>query len=274
MTRIDTALQLLLGATQDQARAKATVDACRERLTRIAKERVLQDGAAPTWKSEQGTVRWDQPTGASTSIVKPEQLADRIAQTHPELVTATIQVPAAQLDQILQAIEFGGFQHEAASVSISDSAATTWLGTNATVIVSDATDSGYEVVEVDKDGNPVRTSTVPGVIAVRGTPRLVVSLNSDLKKRATAEGTAEADALFSESEAQPKESAPTAPTASDAGTSDLSLVKASIAAGNTPEAVLDSASKTQLAAMCRDAGLPRSGTKDELIKRLQRAING
>jgi post-segregation antitoxin (ccd killing protein) len=258
--KIDLALQALLGATEDQARAKATVDTIRGRLEEAARERTAQDGAAPTWKSPgYGAVRWDVPAAPVITVTKPEEFASFLAERQPDAVTATITVPAAQLEQALSALGFSGITDLTSAVTAKPGAAEQWLTTNAEIV---GTTEGFVVRElVDQGGELVQGSPVIGVIAALKQPRLVVTLDAKRKQAAAAAGVeAAADTL---EDAGAYADNPVSVLPSPRPEPDLSGVRYS---ATQP--------KAHLVTACVSAGLPSSGTRAQLADRLNGVLDG
>ena len=250
--QIDLALQQLLGATQDQARAKATVDTLRAELEVEAKRRVEQDGAAPTWKAAGlGTVRWDVPADPAVTVTKPAELASFLAERDPAAVVATITVSADHLEAALSALTFSGVPAEA-EVTLVPDLVQRWLQEAAEVHPAD-TGTGYAVSEVVRTEHGLaRGVSVPGVEASRKAPRLVVTLEAARKREAQAAGVEAAEAAAGAMPAPAPIPAPRTPVETFKYTPDVpkdALVNACLAAGVSPR-----------------------GTKQQLVERLNGAL--
>lgn len=264
--RIDIALQGLLGATQDAARAKATSDVLRVHLVEEAKKRTAADGAAPTWKSPLGQVRWDGTDATpARSVTDPAEFASFLAERAPAIVTATLTVAADQLEQALSALAFSQIDVSGSAVTYDEAAADQWLNEHSTISAADSP-TGFEVYEFDPTGTaPVNCgSRIPGVGASKSAPKLVVVLNPALKAEAVAAGVEQAESLVEDDEALETLPAATAP---------LATVPPPRTAP-PPASFREGLTKAELMAQCRSAGLPTSGTKAVLEDRLDVALRG
>jgi hypothetical protein len=220
-------------------------------------ERIRLDigGSADRFTSEQGlgVLRLDGANKpAVPRIEKPAEFASWLAERHPQLVQATITVPADQLEAALKAIEFAQITTVSAEAQ-PKTEATLWMTENCRPfadpdspgdwLVRAATDNGYE--------------SVPGVGATQPAPTWVLTANSDLKK---ARAQASADQAREQVKQLVEPAAAVGSPAPDPGPEPITYVD------------LATLSRDDLVAQCKSAGLGTSGTKAALAARLNTAL--
>jgi hypothetical protein len=189
-------------ARADRLKAAAVAEAERIRLT---------TGGGDRWRSDQGlgTLRLDGVEKPATPVITdPAQAGSWLAEHAPQTVTCTITVPADQLPDALQALEFASITGIQAAAS-PNTAAAGWL-TDSCVLQAAET-GGWDVIHVAADKT---TTLVPGVSGQRPRPRWVLSADTEKKRHAVelAVVAAEADlsGLADVAAAMADEPAPTA----------------------------------------------------------------
>ncbi|KWW97381.1 hypothetical protein LI90_4353 (plasmid) [Carbonactinospora thermoautotrophica] len=182
-------IQRLLQLTREQTRIKAQIDQLRARVDARAREEWQRTGAAPRWSARGlGSVRLDGADLGPRPYVKNEtDFANYVAQRWPSEVIATIEVPADRLEEAVEALQFAD------------------IPTTARVQVRSAWARQYlESLDVEQDQEPDGTpmnewfaidpetgEVVPGVSAAVNPPKLVVTLDREVKAKAVEEAAAE-----------------------------------------------------------------------------------
>jgi hypothetical protein len=189
--KIDEILQRILGATADKARAEAVIARLREGLHAEAMRRFRDEGAAPSWKARGlGSARLDGADAPPKVFVSRDgEFADWLAQRQPESVVATLTVPADRLADALDALGFAGV--DATAQVVTGPAALTWVDEHTRAVQLE--EDRWSVVAVDEDGKRTDEGEIPGLLASRSAPRIVISLAPEVKAQAVSDALAELD---------------------------------------------------------------------------------
>jgi hypothetical protein len=180
---VDAALAARLDHDATGARAdrlKAAAVAAAERLR-------LEVGLVDRFPSQQGlgNLRLDGADAkAAVRIEKPAEVADWLAQRRPDLTVATLTVPAARLQDLLDAAEFSDIPVTAEIQLTGDGQQ--WVKDNCHPV---AVEGGW-VARAVLDGAP---EEVPGLSASRPAPRWVLTADPKVKKLRTAEAVQDAE---------------------------------------------------------------------------------
>ncbi len=197
--RIPDLLQELLTATADEVNAKARVSIVRSTLEDEGRRRLADEGAAPTWKTGLGVVRYDAQGDWRAVVAVPSAFGSYVAEHHPENATATVVLNSADLEAVLEAIEFAGIRPLSSAVEVREPFGTEFLkGLTVDVAESQASpghpvgdERTFTVTEVDKTTGEARP--VPGLSAARTPAKLVVTLDKDQRQAAIEAATAAAE---------------------------------------------------------------------------------
>jgi hypothetical protein len=185
----------IIAADRDLTVAKARSDALRAHTLLLLTEQAATDGAAPAWRTTDGTVSldaWDAEAKAQITdeneIVRylaEETSADEIDR----YATATVVVPASYLDEVREAI--GGIVGPFGEVAVSRGL--TAEG-RAWVLDQAVCNTVCETVDlVDVETGEVLVEDAPGLMPVRARPRLVLR-----RKGKAAEAKAAAESALEE----------------------------------------------------------------------------
>jgi hypothetical protein len=215
---IPTLLEGILDATADEVAAKSRVQGFRAVLEDEARRRVIDEGAAPSWKATAGTVRYQDIGPWTATVIDPQVFASHVADHHPEHVTATVVLDATDLEAALEALEFAGVKPLRSELEVRDPFGTAYLkGLNVDVAEIGQRDSEghdlhmhreFTITHVDTDtGEAV---VVPGTSAARTPGKLVVTLDKDAKAKAVEAAASAASQLVATATVLPTEAAPPA----------------------------------------------------------------
>lgn len=251
---IPSVLEGILEATAAEAAAKARIATLRAALEDEARRRLDAEGAAPSWNTPSlGKVRLDPPSEWLATVADPVTFGSFVAEHYPTEATAIIPIPAADLADALQALEFISVK-PAGEVRVEVRSA--WEE----AYVKGLTVDVEEVLE--EDGSQVidRTITVvdtegllvDGMTATRKPAKLVVSLDRDRRTAAITEARASADALLEDAAGD---------DAPDADPAEL----------HRRRVELEGMGAAILGLIAKAHGLGSSGTKAELAERIARA---
>jgi hypothetical protein len=145
-----------------------------------------------------GAIRLDGANlPAQPVIEKTDELASWLAETSPDLVTASITVPVGKLEEVLELLEMTGLRDAAeAKVAPKDLAQTlAWLEEHCKVQADPDTPHAWNVMHQDDEGH---LTAVPGVTARPPTPTWKVILDRTLKAEAVTVAKAEVGELVRE----------------------------------------------------------------------------
>lgn len=179
----------VLADTLEQAKLKARIDARRARIDEAARATWQATGAAPQWKLPgAGAVRLDNVAGEPTpAVTGPAEYASWVAERHPSEVVATITVPADRLADALEALEFAGVDVETSDATVRPAFQSKHLSTLSLDREPEPDEHGHRGwYAVTEDGE-----VVPGIVGLTPEPRLVVTVDRDVKRAALAEVAAE-----------------------------------------------------------------------------------
>jgi hypothetical protein len=185
----------IIAADRDLTVAKARSDALRAHTLRLLTEQAATDGAAPSWRTDAGTVSldaWDAEP--SVKITDENELVRLLAEETPadeidRYANATITVPVSYLDEVRKAAEkaVGPFGEVAVSRGLTAEG-------RAWVLNQAICNTVRETVDlIDIDTGEVLTEDAPGLTPVRARPRLVLR-----RKGKAAEAAAAAEAVLEE----------------------------------------------------------------------------
>jgi len=187
--------ELIIQADKAVTVAKARSDAMRAHTLRLLTEQAATDGAAPAWRTTDGTVSldaWDAEPKAQ--ITDENELVRHLAGETPadeldRYATATITIPASYLDEVREAAEgaVGPFGEVAVSRSLTPEGRDWALSQTVCNTVCETVDL------VDVETGEVLTEDAPGLMPVRARPRLVLR-----RKGKAAEAKAAAEAALKE----------------------------------------------------------------------------
>jgi len=187
--------ELIIQADKAVTVAKARSDALRAHTLRLLTEQAATDGAAPAWRTTDGTVSldaWDAE--AKAQITDENELIRYLAEETPadeidRYANATITVPVSYLDEVREAAEkaVGPFGEVAASRSLTPEGRDWALSQAVCNTVCETVDL------VDVETGEVLTEDAPGLMPVRARPRLVLR-----RKGKAAEAKAAAEAALEE----------------------------------------------------------------------------
>jgi hypothetical protein len=185
----------IIAADRDLTVAKARSDALRARTLRLLTEQAATDGAAPAWRTTDGTVSLDAWASApSVKITNENEIVRCLAEETPadeldRYATATVTVPASYLDEVREAI--GGIVGPFGEMAVSRGL--TAEG-RAWVLDQAVCNTVCETVDlVDVETGEVLVEDAPGLMPVRARPRLVLR-----RKGKAAEAKAAAEAALEE----------------------------------------------------------------------------
>jgi hypothetical protein len=185
----------IIAADRDLTVAKARSDALRAHTLRLLTEQAATDGAAPAWRTTDGTVSldaWDAE--AKAQITDENELIRHLAGETPadeidRYANATITVPVSYLDEVREAAEkaVGPFGEVAVSRSLTPEGRDWALSQTVCNTVCETVDL------VDVETGEVLVEDAPGLMPVRTRPRLVLR-----RKGKTAEAKEAAEAALEE----------------------------------------------------------------------------
>ena len=251
---IPSVLEGILEATAAEAAAKARIATLRAALEDEARRRLDAEGAAPSWNTPSlGKVRLDPPSEWLATVADPQTFGSFVAEHYPTEATAIIPIPAADLADALQALEFISVK-PAGEVRVEVRSA--WEE----AYVKGLTVDVEEVLEEDGSQVIARTITVvdtegllvDGMTATRKPAKLVVSLDRDRRTAAITEARASADALLDDAAGE---------DAPDADPAEL----------HRRRVELEGMGAATLTTIAKAHDLGSSGTKAELAERIARA---
>jgi hypothetical protein len=187
--------ELIIQADKDVTVAKARSDALRAHTLRLLTEQAATDGAAPAWRTTDGTVSLDAwASEPSVKITDENELVRLLAEETPadeidRYANATITVPVSYLDEVREAAEgaVGPFGEVAVSRSLTPEGRDWALSQTVCNTVCETVDL------VDVETGEVLIEDAPGLMPVRTRPRLVLR-----RKGKAAEATAAAEAVLEE----------------------------------------------------------------------------
>ena len=250
---IPTLLEGILEATAAEAAAKARIATLRAALEDEARRRFAAEGAAPSWTTPQlGKVRLDPPSEWAATVADPAAFGSFVAEHYPTEATAIVPIPAADLADALQALEFIGVK-PAGEVRVEVRSA--WEEPYVAGLAVDVEETELEDGAVDRTITVVDPATgqlVDGMTATRKPAKLVVSLDRDRRTAAVTQAQATAAALL---EAASEDEAPGP---------DLDELHAR-------RIELEGLHATTLTTIAKAHDLGSSGTKAELAERIARA---
>lgn len=250
---IPTLLEGILEATASEAAAKARIATLRAALEDEARRRFAAEGAAPSWTTPQlGKVRLDPPSEWAATVADPAAFGSFVAEHYPTEATAILPLPAADLADALQALEFIGVK-PAGEVRVEVRSA--WEEPYVAGLAVDVEETELDDGSVDRTitvVDPDSGQLVEGMTATRKPAKLVVSLDRDRRTAAITQAQASASALL---EAASDEEAPGP---------DLDELHAR-------RVELEGLHATTLTTVAKAHGLGSSGTKAELAERIARA---
>lgn len=199
MTR-STVFERVLELTKQQHRLKYQIDKLRGRADESARAQWQADKTRDTkWEIPGlGTVRLDGTSGEVTPKVTDDQeFASYVAERYAHEATATITLPAGQLEQALEALGYAEVKYDKAEVAVRPAFTTRIL---ADVILSreEPAEEGAEpgpwfAQYVDPKSGVIER--VPGVGVEQAMPKLVVVVSNEAKADVIAEAKAELAAL-------------------------------------------------------------------------------
>lgn len=218
--KIPQLLAAILEATADEVSAKARVAGIRATLEDEARRRTHDEGAAPTWNATGvGRVSYQDVGKWSASVADPQAFASYVAEHHPDNVTATVHLNAADLEAVLEALEFAGIRPLRSELEVREPFGSAYLKGLEVAVDESARDEAtgaiertFTVTDVDQATGVVRE--VPGVSGSRTPGKLVVSLDRDRKADAVEAARRAAEQVVAEATVLDTEGAPVAdPTA-------------------------------------------------------------
>ena len=258
--RIDELITYAADSALDAERA--AVRAARFRAAAIAEaERIrLTTKSSDRWTCEQGlgVLRLDglnKPAAPTTA--KPTEFANWLAERAPHLVTATVKIPAEQLQSVLDAIEFAGVTDVEATV-LPGPGSSDFLAERCVIQADPDVAGEWNVLHVTEAGH---TEPVPGVTALKPSPRWVLTPTPALKKQAAEEAAEQADTELEAMDADLAAEQPVDPTPAE----PAAPVEADVLG-------LDGRKRRELIQMCKDAGIASSGSISVLRARLAKHL--
>jgi hypothetical protein len=189
--------KLIIQADKAVTVAKARSDAYRAHVLRLLTEQAATDGAAPAWRTTDGTVSldaWDaEPTVHITDENELVRLLAEVtsADEIDRYANATITVPASYLDEVREAAEgaVGPFGSVQVSRSLTPQGKE-WVLSQAAVGIELQRNAVCVTVDlVDVETGEVLVEDAPGLTPVKARPRLVLRRKG---KAAEAKEAAEA----------------------------------------------------------------------------------
>jgi hypothetical protein len=179
----------IIAADRDLTVAKARSDALRAHTLRLLTEQAATDGAAPAWRTTDGTVSLDAwASEPSAKITDENELVRLLAEETPadeidRYANATITVPVSYLDEVREAAEdaVGPFGSVQVSRSLTPQGKE-WA-------LSQAVCSDETVNLVDVETGEVLVEDAAGLTPIRARPRMVLRRKG---KAAEAKEAAEA----------------------------------------------------------------------------------
>jgi hypothetical protein len=183
--------ELIIQADKAMTVAKARSDAYRAHVLRLLTEQAATDGAAPAWRTTDGTVSLDAwASEPKAQITDENELVRLLAEETPadeidRYANATITVPVSYLDEVREAAEkaVGPFGEVAVSRSLTPEGRDWALSQTVCNTVCETVDL------VDVETGEVLIEDAPGLMPVRTRPRLVLRRKG---KAAEAKEAAEA----------------------------------------------------------------------------------
>jgi hypothetical protein len=193
--------ELIIQADKAVTVAKARSDALRAYTLRLLTEQAATDGAAPAWRTTDGTVSldaWDAEPKAQITD-ENELVRSLIEVTSADEIdryaTATITVPASYLDEVREAAEgaVGPFGSVQVSRSLTPQGKE-WVLSQAAVGIELQRNAVCVTVDlVDVETGEVLVEDAPGLTPVKARPRLVLR-----RKGKASEAKAAAEAALEE----------------------------------------------------------------------------
>lgn len=212
--KIPALLDEVLTATADEVSAKARISIVRATLEDEGRRRLADEGAAPTWNAKgAGTVRYQEAGDWSAIVAAPQEFASYVAEHHPDNVTATVILNAADLAAVLEAIEFTGVRPLRSELEVREPFGSALLkGLTVSVEETERDTDGvlervFTITDVDETTGESRV--VPGVSAAKSPAKLVVSLDKTRKADAVAAATKAAEEAIARATVLDDESTPT-----------------------------------------------------------------
>jgi hypothetical protein len=188
--------EMIIQADKDLTVAKARSDALRAHTLRLLTEQAASDGAAPSWRTTDGTVvsldAWAAQPKAQ--ITDEDDLVRSLAEVTPtdeidQYATASITIPISYLDELCELAEdlLGPFGEVAVSRGLTAEGRAWALSQAVCNTVCETVDL------VDVETGEVLVEDVPGLTPVRSRSRLVLR-----RKGKSAETIAAANAVLEE----------------------------------------------------------------------------
>jgi hypothetical protein len=188
--------EMIIQADKDLTVAKARSDALRAHTLRLLTEQAASDGAAPSWRTTDGTVvsldAWAAQPKAQ--ITDEDDLVRSLAEVTPtdeidQYATASITIPISYLDELCELAEdlLGPF----GSVKVSRDLTADGRAWALSQAVCNTVCETVDLVDVET--GEVLVEDVPGLTPVKARPRLVLR-----RKGKSAETIAAANAVLEE----------------------------------------------------------------------------
>jgi hypothetical protein len=224
-------------------------DLLRAEVDRLAKQE-WQVRSAKSWKASGiGDLRLDGTDSPPQVIIDdPAAFASYVAQQDPDLVVATITVPAGQLEDALDAMRFADVPVDKSQVVVPPGVSKAWVKGN-TRPVADVTNEGDQqrwvvqqtrtLIVEGEEKTTVVTDRVPGLAAFKAGPTLKVILDPALKEQIGKGAAADLDEILAEGSEAPAPAEPH-PTPADQAAA-LAVLDAVLGVGGAVLAEVDAA---------------------------------